>query len=172
MVRPVPSNVIYKHSVSTGSEHETLIWNYDPVWKQAQRYFQKSPTSSWCCLFVSVRRKRETCHKNVLDFRLWSFWVVTPCSFVSGYQRFRGTCCLHLQGTTVETSDVIFSYLSSSSTNQHDLSSCCFIFRSHLSFLSIPLQCILHVTSLNFISIDRRIKGNYFLLSQLIYEIE
>jgi hypothetical protein len=26
------------------------------------------------------------------------FWVVTPCSDVVGYQRFGGTCCLHLQG--------------------------------------------------------------------------
>jgi hypothetical protein len=25
-------------------------------------------------------------------------WVVTPCSVVVGYQRFRGPCCLHLQG--------------------------------------------------------------------------
>jgi hypothetical protein len=24
--------------------------------------------------------------------------VVTPCSAVVGYQRFTGTCCLHLQG--------------------------------------------------------------------------
>jgi len=26
------------------------------------------------------------------------FWVVTPCSVVVRYQRFRGPCCLHLQG--------------------------------------------------------------------------
>jgi len=26
------------------------------------------------------------------------FWVVTPCNVVVGYQRFRGPCCLHLQG--------------------------------------------------------------------------
>jgi hypothetical protein len=25
-------------------------------------------------------------------------WVVTPCSAVVGYQRFRAPCCLHLQG--------------------------------------------------------------------------
>jgi hypothetical protein len=25
-------------------------------------------------------------------------WVVTPCKVVVGYQRFRGPCCLHLQG--------------------------------------------------------------------------
>jgi hypothetical protein len=27
-----------------------------------------------------------------------AFWVVTPCSVAVGYQRFRGPCCLHLQG--------------------------------------------------------------------------
>jgi hypothetical protein len=26
------------------------------------------------------------------------FWVITPCSLVEVYQRFRGTCCLHYQG--------------------------------------------------------------------------
>jgi hypothetical protein len=26
------------------------------------------------------------------------FWVVTPCSLVECYQRFRGPCCLHHQG--------------------------------------------------------------------------
>jgi hypothetical protein len=26
------------------------------------------------------------------------FIVVTPCSIVVGYQRFRSLCCLHLQG--------------------------------------------------------------------------
>jgi len=24
------------------------------------------------------------------------FWVVTPCSVVVGYRRFRGPCCVHL----------------------------------------------------------------------------
>jgi hypothetical protein len=27
------------------------------------------------------------------------FWIVAPCSLVEVYQRFRGTCCLHHQGT-------------------------------------------------------------------------
>jgi len=26
------------------------------------------------------------------------FWVMTSCSFVVGYQRFRVPCCLHLHG--------------------------------------------------------------------------
>jgi len=29
------------------------------------------------------------------------FWVIRPCSVVVGYQRFRGPCCLHLQGEGV-----------------------------------------------------------------------
>jgi len=31
-------------------------------------------------------------------FQVEVFWVVTPCSEVVGYQRFRGPCCIHLQG--------------------------------------------------------------------------
>jgi len=31
-------------------------------------------------------------------FQVEVFWVVTPCSDVAGYQRFRGPCCIHLQG--------------------------------------------------------------------------
>jgi hypothetical protein len=32
-------------------------------------------------------------------FQVEVFWVVTPCSFVVAvYQRFKGPCCLHLQG--------------------------------------------------------------------------
>jgi hypothetical protein len=31
-------------------------------------------------------------------FQVELFWVVTPCSVVIGYQRFRGPCFLHLQG--------------------------------------------------------------------------
>jgi hypothetical protein len=29
------------------------------------------------------------------------FWVVTPCGLVARYQRFGGTCCLHLQDVGV-----------------------------------------------------------------------
>jgi len=31
-------------------------------------------------------------------FQIEVFWVVTPCSDVVGYQRFRDPYCLHLQG--------------------------------------------------------------------------
>jgi hypothetical protein len=31
-------------------------------------------------------------------FQVEVFWVVTPCSVLVGYQRFRVPCCLHLQG--------------------------------------------------------------------------
>jgi hypothetical protein len=29
------------------------------------------------------------------------FWVLTPCVVMVGYQRFRGPCCLHLQGQEI-----------------------------------------------------------------------
>jgi len=32
-------------------------------------------------------------------FHVEVFWIVTPCSIVVGYQRFRGPCCLHPQGS-------------------------------------------------------------------------
>jgi hypothetical protein len=31
------------------------------------------------------------------------FWVVMPSGLIGRYQRFGGTCCLHLQGLTVHT---------------------------------------------------------------------
>jgi hypothetical protein len=31
-------------------------------------------------------------------FQIEVLWIVTPCIFVVGYQRFGGPCCLHLQG--------------------------------------------------------------------------
>jgi hypothetical protein len=34
------------------------------------------------------------------------FWAVMPCSLVVHYQRFRGKCCLHLQGPTQNTEAV------------------------------------------------------------------
>jgi len=38
---------------------------------------------------------------KTLKVQVEVFWVVTSCSVVAGYQRFRGSCCLHLQGVTV-----------------------------------------------------------------------
>jgi hypothetical protein len=35
---------------------------------------------------------------QLLMMQVEVFWVVTPYSVVVGYQRFRGPCCLHLQG--------------------------------------------------------------------------
>jgi hypothetical protein len=34
-------------------------------------------------------------------FQVEVFRIVTPCSVVVGYQRFRGPCCVHLQGYDV-----------------------------------------------------------------------
>jgi hypothetical protein len=41
-------------------------------------------------------------------FQVEVFWVVTPCSVVVGYQRFRGPCCLHLW--VVTPSSVMVGY--------------------------------------------------------------
>jgi hypothetical protein len=38
-----------------------------------------------------VRKIKKNIQANV-------FWVVTPCSVVVGYRRFRDPCCLHLLG--------------------------------------------------------------------------
>jgi hypothetical protein len=35
---------------------------------------------------------------TAVKIHIEDFWVVTACNGVVGYQRFRGTCCLHLQG--------------------------------------------------------------------------
>jgi len=32
-----------------------------------------------------------------LKIQVVVFWVLTPCSVVAGYQRFRGPCCLQLK---------------------------------------------------------------------------
>jgi len=37
-------------------------------------------------------------------------WVVTPCSVVAGYQRFGGSCCLHLQGTATNSAITAVKY--------------------------------------------------------------
>jgi hypothetical protein len=45
-------------------------------------------------------------------FQVEVFWFVTPCSVVVGYQRFRGPCCLHLQGHNPEDLDFFpFCYI-------------------------------------------------------------
>jgi hypothetical protein len=36
---------------------------------------------------------------TAVSTRMAAFWVVAPCSLVEVYQRFRGPCCLHHQGT-------------------------------------------------------------------------
>jgi hypothetical protein len=47
-------------------------------------------------------------------FQVEVFSVVTPCSVVVGYQRFRGPYCLHLQGgvkmEAAWTSETLISY--------------------------------------------------------------
>jgi len=38
-----------------------------------------------------------------VKFQVELFWVVTPFSFVVGYQRFGSPCCLYLQGEVTTT---------------------------------------------------------------------
>jgi hypothetical protein len=45
---------------------------------------------------------------TVVKMTMLFFWVVTPCRLVGRYQRFGGTCCLHLQPTKHCGSDVRF----------------------------------------------------------------
>jgi hypothetical protein len=39
---------------------------------------------------------------TALKIQIASFWVVTPCSVVVRYRRFRGPCFLHLQGGSMD----------------------------------------------------------------------
>jgi len=51
-------------------------------------------------------------NKSKLQFEV--LWVTTPCSILVGYRRFRGPCCLHLQGEmkmeAAWTSETLVSY--------------------------------------------------------------
>jgi len=47
-----------------------------------------------CILIFDVNFEAFT----AVMFQVKVFWDVTPCSVLVGYQRFRGPCCLHLQG--------------------------------------------------------------------------
>jgi hypothetical protein len=71
--------------------------------KKAQRQFYLILP----CLKVLMTRKmirKKICIINMGSdvisqlFHVEVFWVVTPCCYVVGCQRFRGSCCLHLQG--------------------------------------------------------------------------
>jgi len=42
-----------------------------------------------------------------MHLQITVFSAVTPCSLVRGYQHFRGTCCLHLQGQSRYGRDAI-----------------------------------------------------------------
>jgi hypothetical protein len=55
-----------------------------------------------CNLWSSSRRKNMAFVAfqvlTAVCTKMAVFWVVTPCSLVEVYQRFRGPCCLHHQG--------------------------------------------------------------------------
>jgi hypothetical protein len=37
---------------------------------------------------------------TLMKFHITVFWIMTPCSYVVGYQCFGGLCCLHEDGST------------------------------------------------------------------------
>jgi len=41
----------------------------------------------------------------VVKLQVEVFWLITPCSFAVGKQRFGGPCCPHLQGEVNDTED-------------------------------------------------------------------
>jgi len=45
---------------------------------------------------------------SFICFVCFVFWVVTPCSAVSGYQRFRDPCCLHFHFTSLHFTSLHF----------------------------------------------------------------
>jgi hypothetical protein len=45
----------------------------------------------------------------VVKIHVKVFWVVTPCSVVAGYRRFRGPYCLHLQGGGISETLIYYS---------------------------------------------------------------
>jgi len=57
--------------------HITLCEKHESVWK---------PSVTFACYEALME----------VVFQVEAFWVVTPCSVVVGYQRFRGPCCLQL----------------------------------------------------------------------------
>jgi hypothetical protein len=40
--------------------------------------------------------------RNEHELQVVAFWILTASSYVVGYQRFGGLCCLHLQGEVTE----------------------------------------------------------------------
>jgi hypothetical protein len=53
-------------------------------------------------VYCRIQKTKQNLIRNLRLSRRWYFksrfsWVVTSCSVMTGYQSFRGPCCLHLQ---------------------------------------------------------------------------
>jgi len=60
------------------------------------RYGPAEGTRRWAIGYSSCFRGHDLSGKGFNKIKVEVFWLVTPCSVVVGYQRFRGPCCLHL----------------------------------------------------------------------------
>jgi hypothetical protein len=108
------------HAISLGS---ILMLSY---------HLRLNITSSF---FLSGFPSKILCAMNI---QVQIFWVVTPCGFVVGYQRFVGPCCLHLHGEGF--SETLVSYHNTTwRHNQEDLDlKILYIFSSLLCVLHFP----------------------------------
>jgi hypothetical protein len=89
-------------------------WNVSVYVMKRENWIMCWILAAWGPLLYarSVSKRSE---ENKTVFQVEVFWIVTPCSVVVGYQRFRGSCCLHLHFTpkmeaawTSETNPPIF----------------------------------------------------------------
>jgi hypothetical protein len=77
-----------------------------------------------------------------LDLWRWLyFWVVSPCSLVEVYQRFRGPCCLHYQGAleAARTSETLANFYQTprryNPEDSHLHTRCCENLKSYLDLV-------------------------------------
>jgi hypothetical protein len=74
----------------------TLVWGWSNVMYPST--ICSSLKMKYCCCCCWWMRFEVL---TVVAMRTTSFWNVTQQSLVEVYWRFRGTCCLHLQGSNV-----------------------------------------------------------------------
>jgi hypothetical protein len=67
------------------------------------------PVAVWCKARIEMWQDTNVSEDLVasifrVKIQVSVFWVMTPYSDVLGYHRFRGPCCLHLQGEDLSLS--------------------------------------------------------------------